>query len=116
MPGPEWQRSDFLETYAVHAALKSAIKSGLYRNNRNTEKAATRLFTRLAGSSSIYGRQQKMIRLMRKGATIARLCKGLKCSRRTVFRYFHDLADAGIEVELDETRYFVAKDATRLIS
>jgi Helix-turn-helix domain of resolvase len=109
------QRADFKETYAVHAALRSGLKGKLFSKDLAAQKAAKRLLGYLESDKSIYGRQCKMIKLMQKGATIAQLRKGLKCSRRTVFRYFHDLDDAGIEVALDGTVYSVSKGLLKLI-
>ncbi len=115
MPNPALRRSDFLETYAVHAALRAGLKSSLYRQDKEADKAARKLLKHLESPKSIYGRQHRMIKLMQKGATVAQICKGLKCSRRTVFRYFHDLAAAGIEVEWDGNSYSVGNGIMQLV-
>lgn len=108
-------RSDFKETYAVHAALRRALKANLFGKDPTARKAAQRILKKLESDKTIYGRQCKMIKLMEKGATLVQLCKGLKSSRRTIFRYFVDLEDAGIEVKLDGSVYRVAKGLLHLV-
>jgi CRP-like cAMP-binding protein len=108
-------RSDFKETYAVHAALRSGLKSKLFVKDASAKKAAERLLKTLESEKTIYGRQCKMIRLMQKGATIAELQKGLNCSRRTVFRYFLDLENADINIRLEGAKYFVDKGLLQLV-
>ncbi len=108
--------SDFKETYAVHAALRAALKSKLFTKDAGAQKAAEKLLKHLESDKSIYGRQCKMLRLMEKSATIAQLRKGLGSSRRTVFRYFLDLEEAGIDIKLDGSTYSVAKGMMKLLS
>lgn len=110
------KRSDFKETYAVHAAVRAALRSGLYAKDPAAKKAAEKLVKYLEGEKSIYGRQCRMIRLMQKGATIGQLRKGLRCSRRTVFRYFLDLETADIDITLTGTTYSVSKGLLSLVS
>lgn len=109
------KRVDFTENYAVHAALRHGLKSRFLQKDAAAKRSAERLLKHLESEKSIYGRQCKMIRLMEKGATIAQLRKGLKCSRRTVFRYFLDLQEAGIEVSLEANVYHVKKGHLKLI-
>ena len=85
------------------------------RQESRREKAALRLRKELEGDDSIFGRQLKMIGLMEKGATVAELCRKLKCSRRTLFRYLNYLEDAGIDIRLDGTKYLVDKNVTRML-
>ena len=99
-------QSDFTETFAVHMAIKSALK---------VRKAAEKLCQELEGEHSIYGRQLKMIRLMEKGASLPELGRKLHCSRRTVFRYLNHLEDAGISIELVGTAYRVDKGVVRML-
>ena len=61
-------RSDFAETFAVHAALKHALSRKLYAGDARTQKAAMALVKSLESDRSIYGRQLKMIGLMAKVA------------------------------------------------
>ena len=110
------RESDFKETYAVHAALRAGCKSKLFAKDDAARKAADKLLKHLESEKSIYGRQCKMIRLMEKGATIAQLRKGLGSSRRTVFRYFLDLEEAGIDIKLEGSTYRVAKGTMNLIN
>lgn len=109
-------RSEFKETYAVHAALRAALKSKLYAKDATVQKAAEKLLKYLEGDKSIYGRQCAMIRLMQKGATIAQLKKGLNSSRRTIFRYFLDLEQAGVDITLEGATYNVNPGLLSLVS
>jgi hypothetical protein len=109
------KRSDFKETYAVHAALRHATKSKLFANDATSRRAAEKLLKYLESDRSIYGRQCRMIRMMEKGATITQLRKGLNCSRRTVFRYFLDLESADVDITLDGANYSVGKGMLSLI-
>lgn len=108
-------RSDFTETLAIHIALKQAIKSKRYERHTAVECAAEELCRNLEGERSIYGRQLKMIRLMEKGATLSELVRKLHCSRRTVFRYFNHLEDAGIDIQLDGFKYGVNRSVLKLL-
>ena len=110
------KRSDFKETYAVHAALRNGLKTNLFGKDPAAKRGAERLLKRMESDKTIYGRQCKMLKLMTKGATIAQLRKGLTCSRRTVFRYFNDLEKAGIEILLDERGYRVSKEHLKLVA
>ncbi|MGB0715177.1 MAG: HTH domain-containing protein [Phycisphaerae bacterium] len=107
--------SDFTETLAIHAALKSAIKGKKFDTNPQLKKAAQKLCKELDGEDSIYGRQLKMLQLMQGGATVADLGKKLKTSRRTLFRYLNYLEEAGIDIELRDNRYYVAKAVQKMI-
>ncbi len=108
-------RSDFTETFAIHVALKGALKSQQYGGNAAVRKAAERLCADLAGERSIYGRQLKMINLMEKGTSLAEIGRKLRCSRRTVFRYLNHLEDAGISITLDNNKYNVDKSVVRML-
>jgi len=108
-------RSDFVETLAIHVALKQAIKAKQYDKNPSVKKAAEDLCKELESPKSIYGRQLQMINLMEKGATIADLGRKLRCSRRTAFRYLNHLEDAGIDIKLDDGKYIVDKAVLRLM-
>ncbi len=108
-------KSDFTETFAIHVALKAALKSKQYEKNSAVHKAADRIATELQGEKSIYGRQIKMIGLMEKGVSLAELGRKLRCSRRTVFRYLNHLEDAGIPISLDNNKYHVEKSVTKML-
>jgi len=99
--------SDFAEIRAVHSALQFALKGGIYSKEPLARRAAERLLKELEGDRSVYGRQLKMVGLIRRGVTVAQLGKKLKCSRRTVFRYLNSLEDAGVSIELRENKYYV---------
>ena len=108
-------KSDFTETFAVHIALRAALRSKLYRKNSAVHRTASTLCKELEGEKSIYGRQLIMINAMTKGATITELCRKLRCSRRTIFRYLNHLEEAGIDVRLDDLQYSVGSDVVRLL-
>ncbi|MGD2108148.1 MAG: helix-turn-helix domain-containing protein [Phycisphaerae bacterium] len=115
MPSQLSARSDFTETFAIHVALKNAIKGKSYDRNAAVKKAAEKLCKDLASERSIYGRQLKMINLMEKGATLADIGRKLRCSRRTVFRYLNHLEEAGIAIKLQGTKYHVEKNVARML-
>lgn len=115
MAGQLSATSDFTETLAVHAALKSALKGKVLDKNAAVRKAAASLCHELEGERSIYGRQLRMLDLMEKGTTLAELGKKLRCSRRTVFRYLNQLEEAGIPIKLDGAKYYVDEEVTRLL-
>ncbi len=108
-------KSDFTETFAVHAALRHALKGNLFRSDAKAHSAAQRLVKALESERSIYGRQIRMIQLMQKGATIEQMGKQLRCSRRTLFRYLNHLESAGIEITLDGRKYSVARNLLKLL-
>jgi biotin operon repressor len=108
-------RSDFTQTFAIHVALKQALRSKQYDKNAAVRSAADRLCSELQGERSIYGRQLKMITLMEKGVSLAELGRKLHCSRRTVFRYLNHLEDAGISIKLDRNKYYVDKSVARML-
>ncbi|MGB2985431.1 MAG: helix-turn-helix domain-containing protein [Phycisphaerae bacterium] len=108
-------RSDFTETFAIHVALKAALKSKQYEKHAAVRSAAEQLCKELQSERSIYGRQLKMITLMEKGATLAEVGRKLRCSRRTVFRYLNHLEYAGISVTLDKNKYYVDKGVARML-
>jgi len=108
-------RSDFAETFAVHAALQYALSRKLYAGDTRTQKAAATLVKSLQGDRSIYGRQLKMIGLMTKGVTIRQMVRSLRCSRRTVFRYLNHLEAAGVNITLEGGCYKVPKNLLKLV-
>ncbi|MCO6439151.1 MAG: HTH domain-containing protein [Phycisphaerae bacterium] len=115
MAGQLSARSDFTETFAIHVALRSTLKSKQYDGNAAVRKAAESLCKELESERSIYGRQLKMINLMEKGTTIEELGKKLRCSRRTVFRYLNNLEDAGVSITLEDGKYVVDKSVVKML-
>ncbi len=115
MAGQLSAKSDFTETFAIHVALKYALKAKQYDSTAEVRKAAEVLCRELQGEKSIYGRQLKMIALMEKGATIAELGRKLRCSRRTVFRYLNHLEDAGVSITLEGSKYRVDKSIVKML-
>ena len=115
MAGQLGARSEFTETFAMHVALKTALKAKRYDKNLEAKKAAQRLCKELESERSIYGRQLRMINLMAKGASIGELGRKLKCSRRTAFRYLNHLEDAGVSIVLQRGKYCVDKNVVALL-
>lgn len=109
-------RSGFAETFAIHAALKKALKASHFDRNESVQKAAEKVRRDLEAPRSIYGKQLQMLDLMANGATIAGLGQKLKCSRRTAFRYLNYLEEAGISIRLEDGKYFVDKDVIKMIN
>jgi biotin operon repressor len=108
-------KSDFTETVAVHAALRQALKSRMFKGDPKVQSAAQKLVKSLESERSIYGRQLKMIQLMQKGATIEKMGRQLRCSRRTLFRYLNHLESAGIDITLEGREYKVAPNLLKLL-
>lgn len=108
-------KSDFTETFAVHAALRQALKGNIFGKDPKVRGAAQKLVRSLESERSIYGRQLKMIQLMQKGATIEKMRRQLRCSRRTLFRYLNHLEAAGIDITLEGRRYTVAAGLLKLL-
>ncbi len=108
MPTNVRNRSDFTETLAVHAALKLAIKNKLFTKDDRVRKSADKLLAALESERTTYGRQLKMLALMKNGAGIEAMRRKLRCSRRTIFRYLNHLESAGVEISLEGTQYKVS--------
>ena len=107
--------SDFAATFAIHVALKAALKARKYKENVAVRRAAVNLTADLESGRSVYGRQLKMIGQMAKGATNVEMGRKLRASRRTIFRYLNQLEDAGISIELVGSKYYVDKGVTRML-
>ena len=97
--------SDFAEVYAVHAALKNALKGNVFSDYANARKAAQNLVREFESVNSAYGRQLKMAQMLEKGATLDELATKLRSSRRTIFRYLNTLEEAGVSIELHGDLY-----------
>lgn len=107
MPANVRNRSDFTETVAIHAALRTALKQKLFAGDDRVRKSAQRLVAALESERTIYGRQLKMLGLMHKGASIDAMRRRLRCSRRTIFRYLNHLESAGVDISLEAQQYRV---------
>lgn len=108
-------QSDFRETFAIHIALKSALKAKKFSKLASVHKAADTLCKDLGSERSVYGRQLKMIGMLEKGATMADLHKKLKCSRRTIYRYLNEFEDAGLDIKLANEKYSVDKTVSQML-
>jgi biotin operon repressor len=114
MPASIRTTAEFRETFAVHAALRHAIRSGLYKGDPEVLEAAQKLVKTLESERSLYGRQLRMIHAMESGITIEQMGKLLRCSRRTLFRYLNHLEAAGIDITLENRQYKVARNLLKL--
>ena len=108
-------QSDFVQTFAVHTAIKAGLKSKQFRDHAAIRKAAEKLCKELEGERSIYGRQLRMLQLMERGVTLADMGRKLRCSRRTIFRYLNHLEEAGISIKLKGAKYHVDKAVTKML-
>lgn len=97
--------SDFAEVYAVHTALKSALKQNILSDFPQAKRAALGLVKEFESASSAYGRQLKMAQQLQRGATLDDLASKLRSSRRTIFRYLNTLEQAGVKIELSGETY-----------
>ncbi|MCH7814784.1 MAG: HTH domain-containing protein [Planctomycetes bacterium] len=107
MPANMSDRCEFTETFAIHTALRAALKQKLFAVDPHLRKTAEKLVHAFESERTIYGRQLKMLGLMRKGTTIDTIRRKLRCSRRTVFRYLNHLESAGVEITLQDGVYRV---------
>ncbi|MCP4247099.1 MAG: HTH domain-containing protein [bacterium] len=107
MPANITDRCEFTETLAIHTALRAALKQKLFGVDPHIRKTAEKLVSGFESERTIYGRQLKMLGLMRQGATIDAIRRKLSCSRRTVFRYLNHLESAGVDITLEDGVYRV---------
>ncbi len=108
MPTNMKTHADFTATFAVHAALRLAAKQKLFAKDARLRKTAEKLLADLESDRTIYGRQLKMLTLMRSGTTVDAMRRKLRCSRRTVFRYLNHLEVAGLGITLEGRTYHVS--------
>lgn len=107
MPANGRPNSDILKTRAIQAALQFAIEKRLFSKNPELKKAAESWLKEADNDRSVFGRQMRMIQVLRKGATLEDMVRKLKSSRRTVFRYLNELERAGYTVKLEDSVYRV---------
>ena len=110
MPANNRTSSDFVETLAIHSALRFALAKRAF-TEPEIKSAAERLVRELEGEDSVYGRQMRMCKLMKRGVTVEELGEKLNASRRTIFRYFNYLEQAGINIRLEDGKYSVDGDS-----
>lgn len=97
--------SDFAQALATHVALSHAIRANAYRSAPHLKKAAEHLLREIEGDRSTSGRQIRMLGQLSKGAGLNDICRKLRCSRRTVFRYLNQLEEAGVSITLENNKY-----------
>lgn len=107
MPANGRPSSDIVQTRAIQTALQFAINQRLFSKNPELKKAAEYWLRNAVNDRSVFGRQMRMIQVLRKGATLDELVRKLKSSRRTVFRYLNELERAGYTIKLEDSVYRV---------
>ena len=108
-------QSDFTQTYAIHIALKNALKSKKYDGLPAVQKAAEALCKELGSDQSVYNRQLKMISMLQKGASMMDLHRKLKCSRRTLYRYLNEFEEAGVSIQLEGKKYHIDQTIAQML-
>ena len=108
-------QSDFSESFAIHLALKHALKSKKLDKLPAVRKAANGICKNLTGDRSVYTRQLRMISMMEKGATMTEMYRKLKCSRRTLYRYLNEFEAVGLSLELENKKYSIPKMITQML-
>lgn len=99
------RNTSFVETQTILKALEFAVaKSGLGGNAR-MKKTAIALIKNMKGTSSVSGRHQQLMDMLKKGSTLQQMMKATGASRRTVFRYLNHFEDADIDITLDNGNY-----------
>jgi hypothetical protein len=109
-------RSDFTATFTVHAALRLAKKHKLFAKDARLKKTVEKLLGDLESDRTIFGRQLKMLTMMKSGATVDDMRRKLRCSRRTVFRYLNHLEAAGVGITLEGQAYRVSSGLLKALS
>jgi len=97
--------TSFLETQTILTALEFASKKGVFSNNPNQKKTAQRLIKKMKSTSSVSGRHQQIMQMLRRGASIEQMMKATGSSRRTIFRYLNHFEEAGVDIELTDGKY-----------
>ena len=97
--------TSFLHTQTIYRALQFTLSKGGFGSNAKQKKAAAQLLKDMGSTKSVSGRQQEVMTMLRKGATLRQLMKATGSSRRTVFRYLNHFEDAGLDIVLDKGVY-----------
>ncbi len=99
------QQASFLQTQTILRALEYALSKGGFGSNSTQKKTAASLIKEMKGGRTASGRQQLLIGILGKGATVEEMMKAAGASRRTVFRYLNGFEDAGIDISLSGGKY-----------
>ncbi len=99
------QNTSFLQSQTILHALEFALSKGAFGNNANRKKAAQSLIQQLKSNRSVGGRQQQLLALLKRGATIEQMMKATTASRRTIFRYLNYFEEAGMDLVLTDSVY-----------
>ena len=101
------QQSSFTETETILQALKFAQSKGAFGRDARRKRVAGELIKRMRSNRSLSGRHQQLRDLLRRGATIEEMIRGIHASRRTVFRYLNHFEEAGLTIVLEGGKYRV---------
>ncbi len=82
-----------------------ALNKGGFGDNAKQKKAAAQLIKDMSSTKSVSGRQQEVMTMLRKGATLEQMMKATGSSRRTVFRYLNHFEEAGLDMVLEKGFY-----------
>ncbi len=99
------QSTSFLETQTVLTALDFALENGGFGSNTSQKRTAQRLLKKMRSNSSVSGRHQQIMQMLKKGASIDQMIKATNSSRRTIFRYLNHFEEAGLNIELLDGKY-----------
>jgi len=99
------QQMTFSQTQAVLKALEFAVAKGGFGNNAKLKKTAQSLMKDMKSNDSLSGRHEKLMGLLRRGASIGEMIKATTSSRRTIFRYLNHFEDAGLDIKLVDGKY-----------
>lgn len=100
-----WKRTNFLQSQTILKSLEFALARGGFAGNDAQKKTAQSLLKDMRHPRSYGGRQQQIVALLRRGASIEEMIKATQSSRRTIFRYLNDLEEAGMTLVLEDGTY-----------
>jgi len=104
------QSTSFVQTQTILRALEFTLNKGGFGGNARQKKAAGALIKEMKATRSISGRQQQLMIMLRKGATIEQMISATGSSRRTVFRYLNHFEDAGVDIVILDGKYRLKQD------
>ena len=99
------QNTSFVQTQTIIHALEFAISKGGFGRNQQQKRTAAALIKNMKSNTSVSGRHQQLVALLKKGVTLEGMMKAASASRRTIFRYLNHFEDAGIDIVIDNGRY-----------
>jgi len=104
------RNTSFLQTQTILNALEFALRKGGFKYDPQQKKTAAALVREMKGTRSVSGRQQQLMAMLERGATIDQMIAGTRSSRRTIFRYLNHFEDAGIDIVILDGKYRLKHD------